>query len=176
MPSPIRLISRCTRKKPTVGATTPTIAPAANASRMNSRSSMDVRRVVPDTRQARRRAVEDDPLADEDETADEVLDRPELVRDVEDRHRELGVQPVEQRGERLLRLDVDTRRRLVEDEQRRARGERFRDEGALLLSAGEARQRPPREVRHPDPLERLVDRLPVLVPQASEQSQRGATR
>src|SRR3954454_23418959 len=85
IPSPIRLICRWTRKKPTDGASTPTIAPAANASRMNSRSSMRVRRVVPDARQVRRRPVEDDPLAHEHEAFDEALDRPELVRDVEDR-------------------------------------------------------------------------------------------
>src|SRR5436190_17667373 len=96
MPSPIRLSSRCTRKKPTVGASTPTIAPAANASRMNSRSSMHVRGVVPDAGERRRRAVEDDPLAHEHEPLDDVLDRAELVRDVEDRDGELAVQPLEQ--------------------------------------------------------------------------------
>src|SRR4051794_20774207 len=125
MPSPIRLISRCTRKKPTTGASTPTIAPAANASRMNSRSSMGVGGVVPDAGQARRRPVEDDRLAHEHEPLDEVLDRAELVRDVEDRHTELVVEAVEQRRERLLRLDVDAGRRLVEHEQARLRRERL---------------------------------------------------
>ena len=33
---------------PTAGASTPTIAPVAKASRMNSESRMDMRRVVPD--------------------------------------------------------------------------------------------------------------------------------
>src|SRR3954454_13603064 len=79
IPSPIRLICLWTRKKPTVGASTPTIAPAANASRMNSRSSMRVRRVVPDARQPGRRSVEDDPLAPQHEPLDEALDGAELV-------------------------------------------------------------------------------------------------
>src|SRR5437764_14821708 len=131
MPSPIRLISRCTRKKPTVGASTPTIAPAANASRMNSRSSMGVRWVVPDARQPGRVAVEDDPLANEDEAADEPLDGAELVRHVEDRHAEVAVQAVEQLRKRVLRRDVNAGRRLVEDEQTRPCGERLRDERAL---------------------------------------------
>src|SRR6059058_6247873 len=119
MPSPIRLSSRCTRKKPTVGASTPTIAPAANASRMNSRSSMDVRRVVPDAGELRRIAVEDDALAHENKPADEALDCAELVGDIEDRHTQVGVQAVEQLCEGLLRRDVDAGRRLVEDEQSR---------------------------------------------------------
>ena len=48
------------------------------------------------------------------------------------------VQLAEQPGERLLRVDVDAGGRLVEDEQLRLRGERLRDEGALLLPAREA--------------------------------------
>src|SRR3954468_23715484 len=172
MASPIRLISRCTRKNPTVGASTPTIAPAANASRMNSRSSMDVRRAVPDAGEARRRPVVDDPLADEDEAADELLHGAELVRDVQERHRQVAVEPVEERRERLLRLDVDPRRRLVEDEQRRARRERLRDERALLLPPREPCHRPPREVRHPDALQCLVDRLAVLAAKTAEQPER----
>ena len=79
IPSPIRLSCRWTRKKPTAGASSPTIAPAAKASRMNSSSSMDVRRVVPDAGEALGRAVEHDPAADEDEPLDEALDRSELV-------------------------------------------------------------------------------------------------
>src|SRR3954449_12350742 len=140
MPSPIRLISRCTRKNPTVGARTPTIAPAANASRMNSRSSMRVRRVVPEVRERGRGSVEDDPLAHEYESLDRILDRAELVRDVQDRHAELAMKSREQIRERTLRLHVDARRRLVEHEQRRLRGERLRDERTLLLTAREARE------------------------------------
>src|SRR5919198_976557 len=172
IPSPIRLISRCTRKKPTVGASTPTTIPAANASRMNSSSSMRVRRVVPDAGQLLRATVEDDPLAHEYESLHEPLDRAELVRDVEDRDPELAVEALEQRAERLLRRDVDAGRRLVEREQRRPRGERLRDERALLLTAGEPQQRPAGEVRDPDALERLVDGGAVLGPQPSERPQR----
>src|SRR3954467_11561902 len=96
MPSPTRLSRRCTRKKPTAGASSPTTMPAPKASRMNSRSSMHVRRVVPDTGQRRRGPVENDPLPDEHDPCDEVLDRAELVRDVEDRHAELRTEPPQQ--------------------------------------------------------------------------------
>src|SRR5207247_1945692 len=98
MPSPIRLSSRWTRKKPTVGASTPTTAPAANARRMNTRSS-----------------------------------------------------------------------------KRRPGGGRLRDEGALLLATGEARHRPPREVREADSLECLVDRLAILAPQPADRPERRAS-
>src|SRR5438046_2337665 len=134
IPSPIRLICRCTRKKPTTGATSPTTAPAAKASRMNSRSSMRVRGVVPEGGQGLGRPVEQDALTDEHESLHDVLDRPELVGDVEDRHAELAVEPLEQDGERLLRRDVDACRRLVEREQPRLAGERLRDQRALLLA------------------------------------------
>src|SRR5215211_3715218 len=90
IPSPIRLMRRCTRKKPTAGARRPTIAPAANARRMNSLPSMRVRRVVPNGRQLRRAAVEDDGAAHEHHALDVALDRPELVRDVDDRDAELA--------------------------------------------------------------------------------------
>jgi len=46
---------------------------------------MDMRRVVPAGRQARRLAVEDDSAANEDESLDEGLDGAELVRDEDDR-------------------------------------------------------------------------------------------
>src|ERR687897_2263311 len=113
MPSPIRLRRRCTRKKPTAGASTPTIAPVANASRMNSSSSMNVRRVVPDVRKLAGRAVEDDASANEHEPLDESLHGAELVRDVQHRDVELAVKAIEEARERFLRLDVDTRGRLV---------------------------------------------------------------
>src|SRR5688572_31808046 len=83
MPSPIRLMFRWTRKKPTAGARRPTTAPVAKASRMNSDSSMGVRRVVPLGGEVARRAVEDDAAAHEHEPLDDPLDGPELVRDVE---------------------------------------------------------------------------------------------
>src|ERR671914_651818 len=119
----MRLIRRWTRKKPTAGARIPTTAPAAKASRMNSDSSMRVRGVVPDAGQRRGRSVEEHAPADEDQALHEALDRAELVRDVEDRHRELAVQPVEECGEGFLRFGVDARRRLVQHEERRPSGE-----------------------------------------------------
>src|SRR5205807_685820 len=113
MPSPIRLSSRCTRKKPTVGASTPTIAPAAKASRMNSRSSMHVRRVVPDPGEVRRIAVEDDPLADEDEPLREVPEPHAIERDVHG----LPILPLEPPDEAARRApgfdDLTHRRRRV---------------------------------------------------------------
>src|SRR5512132_2507397 len=113
---------RWTRKKPTAGASTPITAPAAKASRMNSDSNMDVRGVVPDARQIGRRAVEDDRAANEQQALDVALNRPELVRDVDDRRAELLVQSREELRELLLRLHVDPGGRLVEDQQRRFGG------------------------------------------------------
>src|SRR5215218_5445544 len=140
MPSPIRLIRRWTRKNPTAGASTPTTAPVANASRMKSASKMDMRRVVPRSREARRVAVEDDLAAHEHEPLDEALDGAELVRDEQDRHREVAVELCEQFRERLLRVDVDACGRLVEHEQVRLGGERLGDQRTLLLAAGEPRE------------------------------------
>src|SRR5665809_114314 len=99
MPSPTSDWRRWTRKNPTAGARTPTTAPAPSASRMNSDSSMGVRRVVPDPRQRLRRTVENDRAPDEHQTLDEVLDGAELVRDVEDRRAELRVQVREESRE-----------------------------------------------------------------------------
>src|SRR5687768_7855215 len=90
MPSPTSDCRRWTRKKPTAGASTPTIAPEASARRMNSLSSMEVPRVVPHAGKVVRRAVEDDRAADEDDPLDVVLDGTELMRDVHDGHTELA--------------------------------------------------------------------------------------
>src|SRR5262249_20797200 len=159
IPSPTSDCRRWTRKNPTVGASTPTMAPTPNASRMNSRSSMLVRRVVPDAGEIVRRAVEDDGAADEHESFDELLDRAELVRDVEDGDAELAVQLREQRGERVLGLGVDTRCRLVEHEQGRLGSERLRDEGPLLHASGERTQRRSRPFGETDPSDGAVDEL-----------------
>src|SRR3954454_12760068 len=103
----MRLSRRWTRKKPTAGASSPTIAPAANASRMNSVSNMRVGGVVPRRRERARAAVEDDRAAHEHEAVDERLDRAELVRDEQDGHGEIAVQLAEEQRERLLGVDVD---------------------------------------------------------------------
>ena len=125
---------------------------------------------------SRRRPVEDDPLAHQHEPFDEALDGAELVRDVEDRHAELVVQPMQQLAERVLRLDVDAGRRLVEHEQPRMRRERLRDERALLLAARQRAQPPPREGAQADALERLVDRVVVVPAQPAVRPQRRAPR
>src|SRR5215207_8617690 len=109
LPSPIRLSWRWTRKKPTAGASTPTIAPAARASRMNSESRMDMGGVVPAGGQVPGRAVDGD----------------------------LGAERVDQGGERLLGARVDTGRGLVEDQQFGLRRQRLGDERSLPLAAGE---------------------------------------
>src|SRR5919198_1209979 len=79
IPSPIRLMPRWTRKKPTAGASSPTTAPAANAKRMKSTSRMDMRGVGPVAGERRGGTIEDDPAAHEDEPLDELLDGSELV-------------------------------------------------------------------------------------------------
>src|SRR5436309_12861357 len=102
IPSPIRLSRRWTRKKPTAGASSPTTVPLAKASRMNSGSRMDMRRVVPGCRQLRGRAVEDDRAADEDRPGDVGLDIAELIREVEHRRPALVVQLLAALGVRSL--------------------------------------------------------------------------
>src|ERR671937_2358828 len=143
----MRLSRRWTRKKPTAGARSSTTMPAPNASRMNSRSSMCVRGVMPEIWEFGGRSVEDDLAAHEHDPLNESLDRAELVGDVQDGDVEVAVELLEQRGERLLRLDIDPSRRLVEDEELRIGRQRLRDERALLLSARQGRQPPPRETR-----------------------------
>ena len=116
-------------------------APAANARRMNSLSSMRVGGVVPLGREGAGRPVEDDAAAHEDEALHDLLDGAELVRHVEGRHLPVVAEAVEEAGKRLLRLSVDARGRLVQDEQRGLAGERLGDERPLLLAAGQLRQR-----------------------------------
>src|SRR4029079_17322735 len=150
IPSPIRLICRWTRKNPTAGASTPTTAPVANAIRMNSASRMNMGRVVPVGGELGGRAVEDDAAADEDDALDESLHGAEFVRDVEDGDAESLVQLAEERAEGLLRVDVDTGGRLVEDEEVRLAGKRLRDERALLLATREPLNRRRRPILEAD--------------------------
>src|SRR4029453_1039611 len=84
IPSPIRLMRRWTRKKPTAGAIRPITMPAAKARRMNSSSNMGMRGVVPQLGQGRRVAVEDNRSPHEREPLDVALDGAELVGDVQD--------------------------------------------------------------------------------------------
>src|SRR6185436_20275579 len=82
IPSPIRLIRRWTRKKPTAGARIPTTAPVAKATRMKSASRMDMGGVVPVRGQVGRPPVEDDAASHEDDPLGELLHGAELVGDV----------------------------------------------------------------------------------------------
>jgi hypothetical protein len=118
---------------------------------------MDMGRVVPTRRESIRVAVEDDAAADEHEPVDVLLDGAELVRAKEDCHAEVPVELLEESGECLLRVHVDTGRRLVEDEQIRARGECLREERALLLPSREPAQDRPSLAREVDSFDRLVD-------------------
>src|SRR5919199_498291 len=137
---------------------------------MNWGSRMDMGGVVPAARERARLPVEDDPAADEHEPLDVGLDRAELVRDVEDGDVELAPQLVEQDGDRLLRVDVDADRRLVEHEQLRLGGERLGDERALLLAARERPERPPRLLDEADALDRALDGGPVAGAERPEDS------
>ena len=86
------------------------------------------------------------------------------------------MQPVEQRGERVLCFDVDPGRRLVEHEQPRPGRQRLRDERSLLLAAREPVQRALRKLRQSDALEGGVDGLTVGALQPADQAERCAPR
>src|SRR6266508_2502469 len=171
MPSPIRLIRRWTRKNPTAGASIPTTAPVANASRMKSVSKMDMGRVVPGGRKLGGVAVEDDAAADEHQPLDEALDGSELVRDEKDRHGEIAMKSFEQRRERFLRVGVDTGSRFVEHEQIGLGREGLRDEGALLLATGEPCDDGVRVSGKADAGDRLVDRRAVAGSKSAENAE-----
>ncbi len=124
---------------------------------------------------ARRCTVEDDRSPDEDDPLDEALDGPELVGDVDDRHAEIRVQLIEQRGQGLLRLRIDTCGRLVQNEERRAARKGLRNEGTLLHAAGE---RPDGNIclsRQTDALDRLGDELAITPAHRPEQAARQPT-
>src|SRR3954464_2795364 len=169
-PSPTRLRRRWTRKKPTAGARRPTTMPERDASRKNLRSSMRVGGVVPDTGQGGRRAVEHDLSANEHDAFHELLDGAELVRDVQDRHRELAAKPLEKCCDRFLRFHVDTGRGLVKDEELGFARERLRDEGPLLLAAGEGRETPICLRSQPHPLDCGPHRLAIGTAERSDQA------
>jgi hypothetical protein len=118
---------------------------------------MDMRRVVPACRERSRVAVENDAAPHEDEPVDVLLDGSELVRAEEDRHTEVVMELLEECGQRLLSVDVDARRRLVEDEQVRSCDKGFRQERALLLPARETAQDRPGLARKADALDGLGD-------------------
>jgi putative DNA primase/helicase len=74
---------------------------------------MCVRGVVPERGQGFRGPVEHNPLSNKHQPLHDLLDRAELVRDVQNRDAELAVQPLEQLRERFLRRHVDPGRGLL---------------------------------------------------------------
>ena len=78
---------------------------------------------------------------------------------------------LEERGERLLRVYVDTGGRLVEDEQVRMRCKGLGQERTLLLSAREPAQDRPALVRETHPLDRLVDERAIAAPEEPSRHQ-----
>ena len=106
-------------------------------------------------RRERRTVVHQPAVAHHDRAADEVGQRAELVGDQHDR-RAARHQTAEGGRERLLRLHVHARGRLVEDEQVGCAGQGPGDQNPLLLAAGKGgdavaepvlRARPPRPPR-----------------------------
>ena len=116
---------------------------------------MDVGGVVPERRAARRRAVEDDPLAHEHDPLDDVLDGAELVRDVEDRDAELVAELLEQAASASC---ASTSTPVVGSSSTSSVGCAA---SALAMNARccwppeSALQRPARQSREPDALDRL---------------------
>src|SRR5438093_6070323 len=129
---------------------------------------MDMRRVVPDPRELCGRSVEHDASAHEHEPAREMLDRAELVRDVQDRDPQLLVELLEQLGEGLLRIGVHAGSGLVQGEKLRAGREGLGDQSPLLLSAGKRAQGAVRPVRQADPVDRLEHCVLVLRTRSEE--------
>jgi hypothetical protein len=89
--------------------------------------TVGMRWVVPALWKRVRRPVENHPSLDHDQAADVGLDRPELVRDIQDRHPELAAKPVEEGRKCLLRRGVHAGGRLIQDEELRFAGEQLRD-------------------------------------------------
>ena len=113
------------------------------------------------------------PPAHEQQPLGHVLDCAELVRDVEDRHAKLAVEPDEQGGQRLLRVCVDAGGRLVEDQEARLGRDRLGDEGALLLAAGQSGDRLVCLRGQADAADRRVDGAAIVGRQRPEQPPAG---
>ena len=86
---------------------------------------------------------------------------------------QLAVEAREQRGERILGVGVDAGGRLVEDQQPRLGHDRLGDEGPLLLTPGQDRDRLVGLFRQPDPRDRGSDRVAVLGGERPEQAPPG---
>ena len=132
---------------------------------------------MPGAGERARRPVEDDPAAHEHEPLDDVLDRAELVRDVERSSRHArACRRASSAASASCGVGVDARGRLVEDEERRLAGERLRDERPLLLAARELGERRVGVLRQPDVGDRLVDDRAVRAPQRARAARRCASR
>ena len=105
-----------------------------------------------------RRAVVGHPaVAHHDRAVDQAGQRAELVGDQHDRGAAL-LEPAQRRGEGELVGQVDAGGGLVEEEQLRLAGQRPRDQGPLLLAAGELGDAVAGPRGQPDHRDRLVDR------------------
>ena len=141
---------------------------------MNSWLSMGVGGVVPALGQIGRAAVELDPAADEQQPLGDVLDRAELVRDVEDRSRRSSrVEPGEQSGERVLRVGVDAGGRLVEDQEPRLGAIALAMNARCCWPAGQRRDRLVCLRGQADARDRGVDGAAVVGRQRPEQTRGG---
>ena len=123
---------------------------------------------MPQAGQLAGRAVEHDLRRDEDEALDDVLDRAELVRDVEDRDAELGAELA-----RAGRRATPATRRRRPSSARRARAATARPASAFAMNARccippeSVAQRRVGAAREPDAVDRLGDALPVGAPEAA---------
>ena len=76
-------------------------------------------------------------LIENDDFLGQVGDDAEVVRDDEHGHVELGLEVLDQRQDLGLDRDVERRRRLIGDQERRPADERHRDHGPLPQAAGQ---------------------------------------
>ncbi len=82
-------------------------------------------------------ALEHAPLVDDDHLLGQVGHHPEVVGDHQHRHPELALQVLEQLEDLRLDGDVERRRGLVGDEQRRSADQRHGDHRSLAQAAGQ---------------------------------------
>ena len=137
----------------------PAIHPSSSS--QSGRSSRCTPRLTPVAARSRRRAVEQHRPLHHQHAVEVVGDGAELVRHEQHRGAVLLHEVHERVAEAGLRLDVDTRDRLVEHEQLGLGGQRLGDQHALLLAARQLREAAPAHLGERDRLERVVDRVAV---------------
>ena len=79
-------------------------------------------------------AVEDDSLAQDNDSIEITRDRPEFMTHEKDRRAVFAQQVHEGVAELLLRFWIDARNRFIEHQKKRVGSERFRDKCALELA------------------------------------------